>query len=318
MNSFNRRPGLFGGFSFFPPVLKILLVVNIAVFLIQAFFLGNFRIDGVPAEQYLIRYFYLWPIDSGYFMPWQLITYMFLHGGFMHLFMNMFVLWMFGFELENIWGSKKFLLYYLMCGLAAAVANEIIAPLITSVGPTVGASGAIYGILAAFVFLFPNRPLYLYFMFPIKAKYFIFIYMFIDFMNIISNANTGIAHVAHLGGAVAGFIYLFITTRRGMNMRFKKPDIFEKFKTKQNDEPIHRTYTNGSSKEQKPKEVVKEATFEEIQNELYDNNKIEMKEQARAAQEKIDAILDKLSQGGYGSLTDEEKKILFHESKKLR
>lgn len=314
MNNFNRRPGLFGGFSFFPPVLKILLVLNIAVFLIQAFFLGNFRIDGVPAEQYLIRYFYLWPIDSGYFMPWQLLTYMFLHGGFMHLFMNMFILWMFGFELENIWGSKKFLLYYMMCGLAAGVANEIIAPLVTSTGPTVGASGAIYGILAAFAFLFPNRPLYLYFMIPIKAKYVILLYMFFDFMNVLSNANTGIAHVAHLGGAVAGFIYLWITTKRGINMRFKKPDIFDKFNTKQDSGNIYTSYTNGSSKEQK----VKEAKFEEIKSEPVDTYKTEMKEQERAAQEKIDAILDKLSQGGYASLTDEEKKILFHESKKLR
>lgn len=313
MNSYNRRPGLFGGFSFFPPVLKILLVANIAIFIIQSFFLKSFAIGGVSAEEYLIRYFYLWPIESGYFYPWQLFTYMFLHGGFMHLFMNMFVLWMFGFELENIWGSKKFLLYYLMCGIAAGVANLLIAPLFTSTGPTVGASGAIYGILAAFAFLFPNRPVYLYFFVPIKAKYLIILYMLFDILGILSRAE-GIAHVAHIGGAVAGLIYLWITTKRGASMKFRKPDIFDKFNTKQDAGNIYTSYTNGSSKEQK----VKEARFEEIKTEPVDTYKNEMKEQERAAQEKIDAILDKLSQGGYASLTDEEKKILFHESKKLR
>lgn len=312
MNSYNRRPGLFGAFSLFPPVLKILLVSNIVVFILQRFFFNSLVIDGNTINELIVRYFYLWPLASGYFAPWQLITYMFLHGDFMHLLLNMLILWMFGLELENIWGSKKFLLYYLMCGFAAAVANEIIAPLVTSTGPTLGASGAIYGILAAFAFLFPNRPVYLYFFIPLKAKYLIILYMFFDLIGILSKGD-GIAHVAHIGGAVAGLIYLWITTKRGAKMKFHKPDFFDKFNTKQYNEPVNRTYTNGSSKE-----VVKEATFEEIQNEKYDNNKNEMKEQERAAQEKIDAILDKLSQGGYASLTDEEKKILFHESKKLR
>lgn len=315
MNSYNRRPGLFGGFSLFPPVLKILLVSNITIFIIQMLYPVESIIKNVSIINY---YFALWPLDPIYplttslFEPWQLITYMFLHGDIMHLLLNMLILWMFGFELENIWGSKKFLLYYLMCGIAAGLANEFIAPLFTGTGQTLGASGAIYGILAAFAFLFPNRPVYLYFFIPLKAKYLIVLYMFFDFMGILSGAQ-GIAHIAHIGGAVAGLIYLWISTKRGIGMRFKKPDIFDKFNTKQYNEPVHRTYTNGSSKE-----VVKEATFEEIQNEKYDNNKNEMKEQERAAQEKIDAILDKLSQGGYASLTDEEKKILFHESKKLR
>lgn len=312
MNSYNRRPGLFGGFSLFPPVLKILLVSNIAIFIIQTIYPVESIIKNVLLIQY---YFALWPLESNLFQPWQLFTYMFLHGSFTHLLLNMLILWMFGIELENIWGSKKFLLYYLMCGLAAGVANEVIAPLLTETGYTLGASGAIYGILAAFAFLFPNRPVYIYFFIPLKAKYLIVLYMFFDLIGIISGA-TGVAHVAHIGGAVAGFIYLWISTKRGIGMKFKKPDIFDKFNTKPDSENIFTNYTNGSSKEQKAK--VKEATFEEIQNEKYDNNKIEMKEQARVAQEKIDAILDKLSQGGYASLTDEEKKILFHESKKLR
>lgn len=205
---------MMGGFSVFPPVLKILLIVNVAVFIFQNFILSAFWIGNVNLLEWFREYFYMWPVASGLFYPWQIFTYMFIHGGLMHLFLNMFVLWMFGMELENTWGSKKFLLYYFMCGVGAGLANQFIAPFLTSVGPTVGASGAIYGVLAAFAYLFPNRPIYIYFLFPVKAKYVIIFYMAIDLMNILSGTDSNIAHVAHLGGAVVGLIYLISTNAK--------------------------------------------------------------------------------------------------------
>lgn len=318
MSQFNRNTGGYGGFSIFPPVLKILLVVNISVFIIQYFFLSNLRYGDVNVDNLFLRYLALMPIGEG-FMPWQLFTYMFLHGSFMHIFMNMFVLWMFGFELENIWGSKKFLIYYLSCGVAAGVANEIIAPFLTDVGPTVGASGAIYGILAAFAYLFPNRPIYIYFLFPIKAKYVILLYMAIDLINVIGGTSTGIAHIAHLGGAVAGFLYLFFTSARQKNFNFRMTDFRKQqdFKKQSDEENIFRSYSNGTSKEN-----IKEVKFKEVNEDELTGSKDEyikeIKEQERLAQERIDKILDKISKGGWAVLTEEEKMILRKDSKNLR
>lgn len=318
MSQFNRNTGGYGGFSIFPPVLKILLVVNISVFIIQYFFLSNLRYGDVNVDNLFLRYLALMPIGEG-FMPWQLFTYMFLHGSFMHIFMNMFVLWMFGFELENIWGSKKFLIYYLSCGVAAGVANEIIAPFLTDVGPTVGASGAIYGILAAFAYLFPNRPIYIYFLFPIKAKYVILLYMAIDLINVIGGTSTGIAHIAHLGGAVAGFLYLFLTSARQKNFNFRMTDLRKQqdFKKQSDEENIFRSYSNGTSKEN-----IKEVKFKEVNEDELTGSKDEyikeIKEKERLAQERIDKILDKISKGGWAALTEEEKMILRKDSKNLR
>jgi membrane associated rhomboid family serine protease len=144
LSNYYRRPSFFGGFGFFPPVIKFLLISNVAIFIVQ-FLLGN----NIVFTNILAKYFYLWPINSGYFLPWQLVTYMFLHGGFMHLFFNMFALWMFGMDIENMWGTKKFLIYYFLCGVGAGVANLFIAPLFGQAAPTIGASGAIYGILSS-------------------------------------------------------------------------------------------------------------------------------------------------------------------------
>lgn len=313
--AFNRGSGTMGGFSVFPPVLKILLIVNITIFVFQNFIFPAFWIGDVNLLAWFREYFFLWPVASGFFYPWQIFTYMFIHGGFMHLLLNMFILWMFGMELENIWGSKKFLLYYLMCGIGAGMANQFIAPFFTSVGPTVGASGAIYGILAAFAYLFPNRLIYIYFLLPIKAKYVIMFYMALDLMNIISRADTNIAHVAHLGGAVIGLIYLIMTNAK-KKMLFREAgdsgikDNF--FKRRNTWGPQNNSPSGFGQKVEIPDQDYAEVPEDEnrYEKEIHTREKI--------AQEKIDAILDKLSAGGYGSLTEEEKRILFQESKKLR
>jgi hypothetical protein len=233
----------------------------------------------------------------------------------MHLFFNMFALWMFGLELENMWGSKKFLFYYMLCGVGAGLANLFIAPFFTTVAPTIGASGSVYGVLVAFGYLFPNRYIYIYFLLPIKAKYLIVLYMIIELFSV--GSATGIAHVAHLGGAVVGVIYLIITKSKS-GIKFFKDLGFGKSKlTSFFSSPGEKPKTKPKTSVGKifSKEDISEADYTDIKD--YDYKK-EIEDQEKQAQEKIDAILDKLSESGYQSLTEEEKRILFQESKKLR
>ncbi len=140
------------------------------------------------------------------FYIWQLVTYMFLHGGFMHLLMNLFALWMFGSELEEQWGTRVFIQYFFITGIGAGLCTTLFTPY--SFIPTIGASGAIYGILLAFAMTYPNRIIYLNFLFPIKAKYFALIFGLMEFYSTISQRADGIAHIAHLGGMVIGYLYL--------------------------------------------------------------------------------------------------------------
>jgi membrane associated rhomboid family serine protease len=187
------------GFGMMTPGVKNLLLANIAVFIAQ--FLS-------PQLNYvLVRYFGLVPFAvTHHLFIWQLVSYMFLHGGFGHIFFNMFALWMFGVELERTWGTKEFLKFYFLTGIAAGISTTIFSW--GSTVPTIGASGAIYGILAAYALFFPDRYVYLYFLFPIKMKYLALILGVLEFVSAYSHANTGIAHMAHLGGMVVGFFYL--------------------------------------------------------------------------------------------------------------
>jgi membrane associated rhomboid family serine protease len=185
------------GFGMMTPAVKNLLLANVTVFLVQML---------APALV-PIYYFGLVPtLVTHHFFIWQLVTYMFLHGGFGHIFFNMFALWMFGVELERTWGTKEFLKFYFLTGIAAGISTTIFnwnSPI-----PTIGASGAIYGILAAYALFFPDRYVYLYFLFPIKMKYLALILGAFEFLSAYSQSNTGIAHIAHLGGMVVGFFYL--------------------------------------------------------------------------------------------------------------
>jgi membrane associated rhomboid family serine protease len=137
---------------------------------------------------------------------WQLFTYAFLHGGIFHLLFNMFALWMFGSELERHWGTRMFVKYALVTGIGAGISTVIVSP---NLGiPTIGASGLVYGILLGYALLFPNRLIYLYFLFPIKAKYFVLIFGAIELYASWSGSSDNIAHLAHLGGMLFGFVYL--------------------------------------------------------------------------------------------------------------
>ncbi|MER3522920.1 MAG: hypothetical protein C4326_02340 [Ignavibacteria bacterium] len=291
------RPSFFGGFSFFPPVIKALLIGNTVVWLFTDLLLLPFRIEGVPISSFITKYFALWPIGVSFY-PWQLLTYMFLHGGFGHLFFNMLALWMFGMELENLWGSKQFLIYYLTCGLGAAVTNLAVPFLLGGGAPTVGASGAVFGVLVAFGMLFPNRPIYIYFLLPIKAKFFVAAYIFLELFYGVFGMASGVAHFAHLGGAAMGFAYTSLLMR-GMTF----VDVLKKWMGPP--APSSRRTRRAGD------EDVLDAKFFDIKTgEPLDQKK-------EISQEVIDAILDKINTSGYQSLTDKEKKILTEASKKI-
>jgi membrane associated rhomboid family serine protease len=282
-----------GGFKFFPPVIKALLVSNVAIYFLLAFF-GIFRIGDVSFSEIFDYFLPLYPIGSG-FAVWQLVTYMFLHGGFMHLFFNMFALWMFGMELENLWGSRKFFWYYMACGIGAGLSNLFIAPLFAPVGPTVGASGAVYGVLIAFGVLFPDRPIFIFFLLPIRARYFVLLYIFLEIYAGVTGTSDGFAHFAHLGGATVGLIYL-LAERRGFS--------FEKLFQKRKLRIVNNQRSNVSILSDDTK--ISDASYYDI---LGSDKGID--------QARIDEILDKISQHGYQNLTEEEKKILFAASKKM-
>lgn len=180
------------------PVVLNLIIINVLVFFVQMMFDGQ-------DEQVTAR-IALFPYASDYFKPYQIVTHMFAHGGFLHLFFNMFVLWMFGTMLERVWGPKRFFIFYFACGLAAAFAQ-----LLFQNAPAVGASGAIMGLFAAFAYLFPNTELVIFpIPVPIKAKYAVAIMAAIDLFGGVYSAGSNIAHFAHLGGLVMGFILVLI------------------------------------------------------------------------------------------------------------
>lgn len=234
----NYRPS---SFSHLPDVVKNLLIIN------ALFFLATISLDGMGFDMY--KYFGLHQFQSADFKPHQLVTHLFMHGNFTHLFFNMFALWMFGKVLENVWGGKRFLIYYMITGLGAAVihlgvsqyeimslqsnisANEY--NMIINEGgsilaggqnytnhllgklnllihtPTVGASGAVFGVLLAFGMHFPNALLYIYFAFPIKAKYFVIFYGLLElYLGLNNNPADNVAHFAHLGGMIFGYFLI--------------------------------------------------------------------------------------------------------------
>ena len=284
---------MFGGFSFFPPVIKSLLIANVGVFLLLLFF-GNFTIDGFSIGASILSAFALAPIGAG-FQLWQLVTYMFTHVDFWHLFFNMFALWMFGLELENEWGSKKFLWFYAVCGLGGALANLFIAPLFTTAAPTIGASGAIYGILIAFGMSYPDKPIFINFLFPIRAKYLVTFYVAIEVLSGIQASRDGVAHFAHLGGAAVGFVAILWDQERFP---------FQRLLQRRRERYV-------------PTEKVS-AYSGVAQGRIYDAKYYDVRDRdEKISQARIDEILDKISQSGYQSLSESEKKVLFDASKKL-
>src|SRR5450432_600615 len=188
-----------------PPVVKNLIIVNVIVFLLQLAVQSR-------GSNLIENYFALHDIRSDFFKPHQVVTYMFLHGGWMHIFWNMLILWMFGSILENYWGPKRFLTFYIVCGIGAAALQLFVLYLdpAYSDSATLGASGAIFGCMVAFGLLFPNSLIYIYALIPVKAKWAVIAYVLYElFLGVQNNANDNVAHWAHLGGGLFGLILVF-------------------------------------------------------------------------------------------------------------
>jgi membrane associated rhomboid family serine protease len=217
-----------------PPVTKNIIIINILVFIATLVLAGR----GIDLSDYLGLHFFL----AKDFKAYQLLTYMFMHGGFTHIFFNMFAVWMFGRLLEQTWGPKRFLTFYLLCGIGAGLMQEVVqyiqyAAVLsnysgvntgTSVIPmasylnmmtTIGASGAVYAVLLAFGMTYPNEKLFLFPLpFPIKAKWFVLGYAVIELVAAISNnPNDNVAHFAHLGGMLFALIFILYWRHKDKN-----------------------------------------------------------------------------------------------------
>jgi membrane associated rhomboid family serine protease len=296
-----------------PTVTRNLLIINVLVFI--------FTLVIPSATSYLGLHFVL----ADNFRIWQLLTYMFVHGGFTHIFFNMFALWMFGRVMENVWGPRKFLYYYLVCGIGAGIMQELAqlgtyyfeglyayehvntgTAIITTgeylnLWNTVGASGAVYGILLAFGMTFPNERIFIFpIPVPIKAKWFVIGYAALELFSSVSSSMDGIAHLAHLGGMLFGLLLILYWRRHpGSDARFSRNRGQEFFNNmKRNFEQRKKP----SQPQTPPHQTPREADME------YNARK-------KQRQAEVDAILDKIRKSGYDSLTKEEKKRLFEASK---
>ena len=295
-----------------PTMTKNLLIVNFLAFVAT----WVFEMRGINLTSLLGLHFFL----AKDFHIYQFVTYMFLHGGFSHIFFNMFALWMFGAVVERVWGPKKFLFYYISCGIGAGLIQEIAqygsymaeglaAYEYVRIGTTqmatadylnlwttIGASGAVYAILLAFGMIFPNERLFIIpFPFPIKAKWLVLGYIAIELFFALSGPGDGVAHMAHLGGMLFGFIMIrYWKKHPGSSARFGRSrgqEFFDHMKQRFDE----RKQTSHRQQPEQPQERPQKPK--------------------RQNQEEIDAILDKIRKSGYDSLTKEEKKKLFDQSK---
>lgn len=321
-----------------PNITRQLLLANVIIFLLSYI---------MPSLNSLFALHYF---QASHFHIFQFITYMFMHGGFTHLFFNMFALWMFGAVMERSWGPKRFLTYYLVCGIGAGIVQEISqfvtifidlssqgatigqiiniesimpnAPQQLNAWRTVGASGSIYGILLAFGMTYPEERMIIFPLpVPIKAKWFVMIYIVIELMLALSNTGDGVAHVAHLGGMLFGYFLI----RHWRSVARSRSNSFQGWNN----------YNSGSSYDrgegstilskikswfkidrgtvQEPRQNTKWHRAETVNPHQQD---WDYNAQKRKEEEEIDAILDKIRRSGYSCLSEDEKRKLFEASKK--
>ena len=181
-----------------PPVTQSLIIANVLMFLLEI----------TAGSNRLIPVFALWPIGSQ-FLPWQILTYAFLHGSLAHLLFNMFAVYMFGTDMERVWGGRRYLIYYLVCAVAAALSQLLVTGLTGAIYPTVGASGAVFGLLLAFARYFPERQIVLLLLpVPMPARQFVVLYGALELVLGVTGTQAGVAHFAHLGGLAGGFLLM--------------------------------------------------------------------------------------------------------------
>lgn len=283
-----------------PTITKNLLIINVLMF--AAYFVFS-RLN-IDLNSLLGLHFFL----ASDFHLYQLVTYMFMHAGLSHIFFNMFALWMFGRIVETVWGSKRFLTYYLTCGIGAGLIQFAL-----NTWTTVGASGAIYGILLAFGMLFPEERIFIFPLpVPIKAKWFVAIYAVLELSLGLGMPGDSVAHFAHLGGMLFGYLLIRYWQRHpnggygggfygggygsgygstgGRSIADKLKDFFSRFK-----KPGHDNSSFGGGSRESD----------------WDYNARKNKEQ-----KEIDHILDKIRKSGYDSLSEKEKRKLFENGKK--
>lgn len=224
---------------------------------------------------------------EAYKKPWTIITYMFVHGGFFHVFINMLMLFFFGPPLEERWGGKEFLKYYAICGVAGALFNVGAMAFDPNIGaiPIVGASGAVYGVMLAYALNWPNSLVWIYAIFPIKVKYLVVILGAMTFFSAFGGATDGIAHFAHLGGLVVGYVYLKKGWQLGVHLEAWKKRLRKR---------RLRVVQGGGGKPARPTPADEEARMLEIVNKL----------------------LDKIAANGLESLTPEERRFLDEVSRR--
>ena len=303
-----------------PTMTKNLLVINVLAYLATVVL----ERSGIDLNALMGLHFFM----ASDFHVYQFLTYMFLHGSFTHILFNMFALWMFGSVIERVWGPKKFLFYYIVCGVGAGIVQELVqygnyvaqglsAYQYVNMGgaqismdtyinmwTTIGASGAVYGILLAFGMIFPNERLFIIpFPFPIKAKWLIVGYIAIELFSAMSGPGDGVAHMAHLGGMLFGFLLIrYWRKHPGGSQQFGRSygqEFFDNLKRKyderQRNQRMHAEQTRWEERRQETDE--------------------EYNQRQRQNQEEIDAILDKIRKSGYDSLTKEEKQKLFEQKR---
>ena len=300
-----------------PVVTKNLLLVNIIAFVAT----WILQLRGLDLNDLLGLHFFM----AADFQVWQLLTYMFLHSGFTHILFNMFALWMFGVVIENVWGPKKFLFYYISCGVGAGIMQEIaqffsfyftISAQDPTIGfgelfaighqlstqlngwTTIGASGAVYAILLAFGMIFPNEHIFIFPLpIPIKAKWFVMFYVAIDLFSAMSSSGDNVAHMAHLGGMLFGYLMIRYWNNHptaGYG-RSNGRQFFDRLK-------------ENFEKRSQPKMKVHKGGTNNREDDW------EFNARKKQNQEEIDRILDKIRRSGYDSLTKEEKQKLFDSS----
>ena len=306
-----------------PPITKNLLIINVLAYLAAVVMKGS----GIDFNEIFGLHFFM----ADNFHLYQLVTYMFMHGGVTHLFFNMFALWMFGCVIEQTWGSRRFLWYILACGVGAGLFQEaaqfvqyavegLAAYNMVNVGGmiiptseylnmwvTVGFSGAVYGILLGFGMTYPEERIFIFPLpVPIKGKWFVMLYAAIELFSALSTSSDGVAHIAHLGGMAVG--YIIIRHWRQQYERRQRASSFNGWETWDG----YEIRTRESLKDKISawwKRNMQGGKRHYNQESHYDKAEKNRKEQAE--QEEMDRILEKIKRSGYDSLTDEERRKLF-------
>ena len=305
-----------------PPVTKNLLIINVLCFLASLAFASH----GTDLDELFGLHFFL----ASHFQPWQLFTYMFMHASWQHLFFNMFAVWMFGRIMEQTMGQSRFLFYYITCGLGAGLTQELVqmaeywyhgfgsieqAVLGGEIVPmadylnrwnTVGASGAVYGILLSFGITFPEERMFIFPLpVPIKAKYFVMGYAVVELLSALSLKGDGVAHMAHLGGMLVGLLLLLYWRGGGGNRHGG-----------------YRSYGRGGSRQWENMRQWFASLFRKKEPHIDVNyggrysQEAAYRQQEKERQEELNRILDKVKKNGYDGLTPEEKRRLFDVTRK--